>query len=234
MLMTLRPSARQPAVGEQQRLHDAAPRRHADAPDPRPDQHRRQHPAEQVAAGAAGDREVEHLHGEDERGHQPGQRHLPVVERPRPPGAGRPPTPPTATTPAATDVRASMNPSGMCTGCDLSANGSCLQSNAAATPPLVASEGRLQGGGHHHAEHHRHADADAARPPPSSTSCGPTAAGSPPGAAPSCPGAAHRPRPPRHRRRRRPRRCRPSTRTCTSPPSTGRWTPSSTTASCTG
>jgi hypothetical protein len=69
----------QPTVGEEQRLdpqHDG----HTERTDPRPDEHGRQHPPEQVAAGATGHREVQHLDGEDEGRDQAGQRDLPVVE----------------------------------------------------------------------------------------------------------------------------------------------------------
>ena len=45
-----------------------------------PDEDRGQRAAEQVTAGARGDREVEHLDGEDERGDQPGHGRGPVVE----------------------------------------------------------------------------------------------------------------------------------------------------------
>ena len=74
------PEGAQTAVGEQQGLHEQH-HRHAQAAQPGPDQDRRQAPAEQVAAGPAGHREVEHLHGEDEGRHQPGHRDLLVVER---------------------------------------------------------------------------------------------------------------------------------------------------------
>ena len=75
------------AVGEQQALDDQD---HGDAQRARPgaDQDRGQDAAEQVAAGAAGHREVEHLHGEDEGGDQPGQRRLALLERAGRPGAG--------------------------------------------------------------------------------------------------------------------------------------------------
>jgi hypothetical protein len=48
----------------------------------RADEHGGEDPAQQVAAGAVGDREVEHLQGEHERCDQADDRHLPLVERP--------------------------------------------------------------------------------------------------------------------------------------------------------
>ena len=78
--MMLRPSAREAAVGEQQAL-DEQDHGHAERTRPGADEHRGQDAAEQVAAGAGGDREVEHLHGEDEGGDQPGQRRLALLER---------------------------------------------------------------------------------------------------------------------------------------------------------
>ena len=63
-----------------------------------PEQDRGERAAQQVAAGAAGHREVEHLHGEDERGRDAEQGHLAVVERPSRRGGRRRPTAATAGT----------------------------------------------------------------------------------------------------------------------------------------
>ncbi len=67
------------AVGEEQALHEEDDA-HAEHGGERADQHRRERAAQEVAAGAGGDREVEHLGGEDERRDQPGHRRGPVVE----------------------------------------------------------------------------------------------------------------------------------------------------------
>ena len=50
---------------------------------PGADQHGGEHAAQEVPAGAAGDREVQHLDGEDEGGDESGQRRLLFVERVR-------------------------------------------------------------------------------------------------------------------------------------------------------
>ena len=75
----VRPERGQPAVGEQQRLHDQHDR-DAQRSHPRPDQDRDQRAAEQVAAGSGQDREVDHLDGEDEGGDEPGHRGGALVE----------------------------------------------------------------------------------------------------------------------------------------------------------
>ena len=72
---------RQPAVGEQQRLDDEH-HRHGQGARGRPDEDGRQHGAEEVAARAVGDGEVEHLGGEHEGGDEPDDGHLALVERP--------------------------------------------------------------------------------------------------------------------------------------------------------
>lgn len=69
----------EPAVGEEDALHQQD-HRYAEHPGVRPDQDRRQGPAQEVAAGARRDGEVQHLHGEDEGGDEPGQRSGPLVE----------------------------------------------------------------------------------------------------------------------------------------------------------
>ena len=66
MLMMLRPSACDPSVGEEEALHRQHDR-DAQRSDPRADEHRREDTAEQVAARAARDREIQHLHREHER-----------------------------------------------------------------------------------------------------------------------------------------------------------------------
>ena len=80
MLRTFAPSAVTPpsantnaCVGEHHRHHQAG--------EPRPEQDRRQRGAQEVAAGAAGDGEVEHLGREDERRGHAEQRDPPLVER---------------------------------------------------------------------------------------------------------------------------------------------------------
>ena len=104
----------QPAVGEEQRLHqqDHGEAQHARI---RPDEDRRQRPAQQVTAGAGGDREVEHLHGEDEGGDQPRHRGGPVVELA--PGAAQADRDPGGRDRAgARRIRAALKkPSGTCT-----------------------------------------------------------------------------------------------------------------------
>ena len=61
----VQPERRQPAVGEEQALHDEHDG-HGQRAGVGADEHGGEHAAEQVAAGAAGHREVEHLRGEDE------------------------------------------------------------------------------------------------------------------------------------------------------------------------
>ena len=61
------PEGAETPVGEQQGLHGEHDR-DAQGAGPRPDEHGRQHPAEQVAARAVGHREVEHLRREHEGG----------------------------------------------------------------------------------------------------------------------------------------------------------------------
>jgi hypothetical protein len=68
------------AVGEQQAL-DEQDHGHAQGTRPGADQDSRKGAAEQVPAGPGGHREVEHLHGEDVGGDQPGQGRLALLER---------------------------------------------------------------------------------------------------------------------------------------------------------
>ena len=75
----LAPSAVIAAVGEHERLHDQHDRQHQ-AREPRAEQDRRERGAEEVAAGAARDREVEHLRREHERGRDAEQRDAALVE----------------------------------------------------------------------------------------------------------------------------------------------------------
>ena len=79
MLVMFRPSAVTPPSAKTRRLDDQH-HRHAQRADPGADQHRGERAAEQVAADARQHREVEHLHGEDERRDQAGHRGEPVVE----------------------------------------------------------------------------------------------------------------------------------------------------------
>ena len=88
MLRMFAPSAVMPAVGEHERLH-AEHDRQRQAGEPGPEQDRRQRGAEEVAARAARDREVEHLRGEDERGGDAEQRDAALVEVDVRPCAGR-------------------------------------------------------------------------------------------------------------------------------------------------
>ena len=123
-----------------------------EAPGPGADEHRGQRAAEQVPAGAGGDREVEHLHGEDEGGDQPGQRA--VRSSSVSAGAAQADADPAAaTTPAASDVGALMKPSGMCTcppsrprwsrpiSCELVASMASLQLYE--RPPTSATAGSI-------------------------------------------------------------------------------------------
>ena len=113
MLRTFAPSARDAAVGEHERLrreHD----RHHQAGEPRPEQDRRQRGAEEVAARAAGDGEVEHLRGEDERRRDAEQRDARARRASRSARRSATATAPTATTPAAAATPGSRKPSGMC------------------------------------------------------------------------------------------------------------------------
>ena len=75
----IEPECAQPAVGEQQCLHDEHDG-HAERTHPWPDEHRREDAAQQVSARAAGDGKVEHLHREDECGDHARQRYLLFVE----------------------------------------------------------------------------------------------------------------------------------------------------------
>ena len=68
-----------PAVGEEQACTRNTTLMHSTR-GARPDQHGGERAAEQVAAGAGADREVQHLGGEDEGGDQAGHRRGPVVE----------------------------------------------------------------------------------------------------------------------------------------------------------
>ena len=79
MLRMFAPSARDAAVGEEEGLDDQH-HRHDEAGEPGPEQDRGQSGAEQVAAGAAHDGEVEHLDGEDERGQDAEQGNAGFVE----------------------------------------------------------------------------------------------------------------------------------------------------------
>ena len=73
------PERRQPAVGEEQALHD---QHGADdhRPRPRAEHDRRERPPHQVARDAHPDGEVDHLRGEDERRHRPHQDRRPVAQ----------------------------------------------------------------------------------------------------------------------------------------------------------
>ena len=73
------PYARESAVGEHEAL-DEEDDRHTEGAGPRSDENGGERAAEEVAAGAAGDGKVEHLQGEDEGRHEPGQGCLPLVE----------------------------------------------------------------------------------------------------------------------------------------------------------
>jgi hypothetical protein len=75
----VRTQRRQPAVREQQPLHQQH-RRHHQYGGPRPDQRGGQRTSEQVTAGARADREVHHLHREHECRRQPGQRRTRLAE----------------------------------------------------------------------------------------------------------------------------------------------------------
>ena len=78
----VQPERREPAVGEQHGLddeHDGDGQRAG----VRPDEHGGEHAAEEVAARAVGDREVEHLGGEHERRGEPDDGDVPVLERRR-------------------------------------------------------------------------------------------------------------------------------------------------------
>ena len=88
MLKTLAPERGDAAVGEHERLHAEHDREHQ-AREPWPEQDRRQRGAEEVPAGAARDREVEHLRREHERGGDAEQRHAALVEVDARRGAGR-------------------------------------------------------------------------------------------------------------------------------------------------
>ena len=79
------PQRRDAAVGEDEALHEQDRRQH-DHGRAGTEQHGRQHAADQVAAGPAGDGEVEHLGREDEGRRQAQQRHAPGRQvRVRPP-----------------------------------------------------------------------------------------------------------------------------------------------------
>ena len=65
----------QAAVGENERLHDEHDG-DAERSEPGADEHGGEQTPEKMAARAARDGEVEHLHGEDECGDEPGQRNL--------------------------------------------------------------------------------------------------------------------------------------------------------------
>ena len=67
-----------------------------------------------MAAGAGADREVEHLHGEDERRDQAGHRRGAVVELAAGAAQRDADAATAATAPVATDVGASRKPSGTC------------------------------------------------------------------------------------------------------------------------
>ena len=101
------------AVGEEDALHqqDDGDAEHAGVG---ADEDRGQRAAEQVSAGAGGDREVQHLHGEDERGDQAGQRRGPFVQFAAGRPAGSTATAPAATTRSTAETGALMNPSGTC------------------------------------------------------------------------------------------------------------------------
>ena len=125
----VRPERGDAAVGEHERLDDEHHRQHQ-AGEPWPEQDRRERGAEEVAAGAARDREVEHLGREHERGGDAEQRHAALVEvdararagrsRPRrPPGRRRRPRP-----------RCDRKPSGMCMAVSLPGSGAGRRSGS--------------------------------------------------------------------------------------------------------
>ena len=77
MLTTLIPSADIPPSANSRACTPRTTATHM-RPSHGPDEHRGEHPAEQMSAGAVGDREVQHLHCKDISGRQPGERNRDV------------------------------------------------------------------------------------------------------------------------------------------------------------
>ena len=70
---------REAAIGEEQGLNDDDDGDHERA-DPRAEQDRRERATHEVPGGSGGNREIEHLRREDERGGNAGEGNLPIAE----------------------------------------------------------------------------------------------------------------------------------------------------------